>query len=96
MSDPAIPDGLAIAHTLWGEPDTSVTHAWTATGAGGVELVPAGLSGVPYYEDIPPQPEPAVDRSRDPKKCLANKNTCEAWRMVGSKYCVFHRRLDIP
>ena len=102
MSDPAVPEGLALAHTLWGEPDTSVTHAWTASGAAGVELVPAGLSGVPYYLDPPietePLAEPAADhaKERDPKKCLANKNTCEAWRMVGSKYCVFHRRLDLP
>ena len=35
---------LRLAHTLWGEPDTIVTHAWTAGDA-----EPAPLSGVPYY-----------------------------------------------
>ena len=84
MSDPAIPDGLALAHTLWGEPDSSVTHAWTAAGAAGVELIQLRLSGVPYY--LAPEP-------RNPAKCRANDDTCEGWRVGGGDFCPGHAGL---
>ena len=81
MSDPAVPEGLQLAHTFWGEPDSMVTHAHTATGAGGVELIQAPISGVPYYQE----PEP-----RNPNKCRAENDTCEGWRIADSDFCPGH------
>jgi hypothetical protein len=78
MSDPAVPEGLQLAHTFWGEPDSMVTHAHTATGAGGVQLVSAGVTGTPYMGD------------RDSRKCIGNNDTCEAWKMTDGDFCVAH------
>ena len=102
MSDPAIPEGLQLAHTFWGEPDTSVTHAHTAHSgrAGDVRL--ATPSGVPYMDDPqavyvePPveaetvsEPE-TVPPGRHPRMCIANDNTCKSWKMKGSNLCYGH------
>jgi len=91
MSDPAVPDGLALAHSLWGEPDTSVTHSWTAAGGamGAVQMAPA--SGVAYYLDTVSDPE-----TRDARLCVAKDETCKTWKVHGSDFCVFHqpKRVD--
>ena len=102
MSDPAVPEGLQLAHTFWGEPASHVTHAHTA---GAVELAPQ--SGVPYIGEAPPvvrvespvlpvsQPEtveaPASPmKPRSPKMCVANDNTCKGWKVKGSDFCSGH------
>jgi hypothetical protein len=80
-----LPDGVVLAHTLYGEPDSTVTHAYTAmTQAGIIQLAPD--SGIPYYED---------DGSPDPraKRCIGNDNTCMGWRITNSELCAAHAGL---
>lgn len=72
-----LPEGIVVAHTLYGRPDESITHAHTATAAAGVELIPVLDDGIPYYLDRPaveeratpdlaPEPEPGVSESETP------------------------------
>ena len=95
-----LPDGVVLAHTLYGQPDTTVTHAYTAMSTAGT-VQPAPDSGIPYYLDEPPEtpetppelPPAASDRS---KRCKANDDTCNGWRIRDSELCaahagVFHR-----
>lgn len=95
-----LPDGLVLAHTVHGEPDHTVTHAYTATAAAGVELIPAPYSGIPYYLDDEPTahmvvPEP-LDELPQPRaegrerKCVAKDDTCSRWAMKGTDLCAAH------
>lgn len=94
-----LPDGIVVAHTLHGEPDQSVTHAYTAMAAG-LELVPAPYSGIPYYLDDEPTahmvvPEP-LDELPQPradgreKRCHAKDDTCMGWAIGQGEFCAVH------
>ena len=89
----ALPDGIVLQHTLYGEPDRSVTHAWTASGAAGVELVPV-VDGVEYVPSpmaqpqMPVAPLPPVDERA--KRCKAKDDTCMGWRISDSDFCAAH------
>jgi hypothetical protein len=71
-----LPDGVELAHTHWGDPksDTSIQAAH-----GNVQ--PSAF-GVPYAYS----PE-APDRD---KKCRANQDTCNGWRIKDSEFCPAH------
>lgn len=97
-----MPDGIVLAHTLHGEPDRTVTHAHTANAAHGVAVVPVGDDGIAYkgdprYELVVPVPVPeqgGSDESEDKpdrsKRCVANNNTCNGWRIKDSDLCSGH------
>jgi hypothetical protein len=89
-----LPDGIAIAHTLYGEPDATVTHAYTASGAAGVQLVPSS-DGVEYVDPDAPVAQPAAARDEPrpverAKRCIAKDDTCMGWRIKESSYCAAH------
>lgn len=104
-SGASLPDGIVLAHTLHGEPDATVTHAYTAA-PGGLKLVPVGETGVAYSGDRVQlaedraAPDPAVVTSmvtvpdeRDPtraKRCHAKDDTCMGWAIKDSFYCAAH------
>ena len=80
MAAPEPPAGAQLAHTHWGEPKTDTQMALTVSGLGeGVEPAPWG---VPYTG-----PDPTIDRA---KKCKANDDTCNGWRLKDSEYCAGH------
>jgi hypothetical protein len=91
-----LPDGVVLAHTVNGEPDTHVTHVHTAhSSMGAVQVAPEG-SGVPYIGDLyanrvtaeAADAEPApTDRT---KRCTAKDDTCMGWRINGSDLCAAH------
>jgi hypothetical protein len=64
-------------HTAYGEPKADTELAYTH---GDVQPAPFG---VPYDDRQP-------DRS---KKCRANNDTCNGWRMSASPYCPVHAGL---
>jgi hypothetical protein len=89
-----LPEGVALAHTLHGQPDDSVTHAHTASPHGrGVQ--PAPDSGIRYYEDDPPHvgSHRAVDRL---KRCMAKDDTCMGWQISNSEFCAAHAGVFKP
>jgi hypothetical protein len=77
-----LPDGVELAHTHWGEPksDTSIQAVF-----GNVAPSPFG---VPYGG-----PPPEVDRG---KKCKANGDTCNGWRVTDSEFCAGHAGILRP
>jgi hypothetical protein len=82
MAAPEPPAGAVVAHTLYGalKDDTSSIYA-----LGQVEL---STSGAPYLG-----PDPAVDRA---KKCKANDDTCNGWRLKNSDFCAGHAGILKP
>lgn len=86
----SLPDGIVLQHTLHGEPDRTVTHAYTASGSEGVRLVPA-TDGVEYVPSPMAQPKPLV-APVDPraKRCKAKDDTCMGWRINESDFCAAH------
>lgn len=94
MSDnQAIPDGLVLQHTLYGEPAGRVTHAWTAA-PNGVEVIQAPYSGVPWNgieDEIGPYVTPENERTPDRiGRCWANNDSCMGKTMRDSKFCPPH------
>lgn len=69
--------GTQLAHTAYGEPKADTELAHTHG-----DVAPAPW-GVPYDDRKP-------DRS---KKCRANNDTCNGWRMTASPYCPVHAGL---
>lgn len=47
-----------------------------------------GGETVPYFGTVPYKPP----KTRDPRKCRGNDNTCEAYASAGTKFCVGHRK----
>jgi hypothetical protein len=87
------PEGMVLAHTLYGEPDRSVTHVHTAQSSmGAVQVAPEG-SGVPYIGDAAANADhsqdtvPSADRA---KRCAAKDDTCMGWRISDSEFCAAH------
>lgn len=52
MSNLPLPDGVAVQHTLYGQPDFVITHT-QASNYHGQAVVQAPDDGVPYYLDRP-------------------------------------------
>jgi hypothetical protein len=87
------PEGAVRQHTLYGEPANHTGQAHTMT-VQGVEVIPVsgdypytgpGDEPVPFPEET----EETVDRSR---RCMANDDTCNGWRIKDSVYCYGHTR----
>lgn len=72
-----LPQGIVLAHTVYGEPDTNVTNAHSAP-VGGVGVIPVGDDGIEYMGDrvvrlapvseaeTPEEPEPEPDLPEEP------------------------------
>jgi hypothetical protein len=87
-----LPDGVVLAHTLYGEPDTRVTHVHTAQSSmGGVQVAPEG-SGVPYIGDAAANADhsPPQRPAEREKRCMAKDDTCMGWRITDSEFCAAH------
>jgi hypothetical protein len=83
MAESEAPAGTHLAHTMWGEPksDTSIQAAH-----GNVQPSPFG---VPYIE-------PPTTAELRAKKCRANDDTCNGWRVRDSEFCAGHAGLLPP
>lgn len=96
-----LPEGVVLAHTLYGQPDTSVTHAHTAA-PHGVPVIQAPYDGIPYYEDDDLPPEEVVEEAetlrpaaRD-RRCMAKNDTCMGWAIKGGEFCAAHAGVFKP
>jgi hypothetical protein len=100
-----LPEGIVLAHTLYGRPDESVTNAFVASMAG-VGVQPAPYDGIPYYEDdeptahmVVPEPLPELPKPRAEdrdKRCHAKDDTCMGWAIGGSEFCAAHAGVFKP
>jgi hypothetical protein len=76
-----LPDGVEMAHTHWGEPKSD-------TSLQGLHLnVSPSPFGVPYAY--------AIEEDRT-KKCRANADTCNGWRMKDGDFCPAHAGVMKP
>lgn len=81
MPLPDLPDGVELQYTHWGDPKDDVLMS-AATGTEAAAVQPASSSYIPYYQE--------TDRS---KKCRANDDTCNGWRVKDSEFCSGHAGL---
>jgi hypothetical protein len=88
-----LPEGIVLAHTVHGQPDHSVNHAWAVTNPDLGAVQPSPDPGMPYigdaaangpHEDLP---DPRA------KRCRAKDDTCMGWRISNSDFCAAHAGL---
>ena len=90
----AIPDGVVVQHTLYGEPQNQYGQAHTVpVGTEQLAVQPVDFSHIAWeYAPPEPPPEPVVEPepSERDRMCIAKDNTCRAYRMTGKVYCMYH------
>ena len=76
-----LPDGIELAYTHWGEPKSDTAMQLVST-----DTAPAQGSYTKYRAR-------AAERE---KKCKANDDTCNGWRMVNGDFCPMHAGVVRP
>jgi hypothetical protein len=86
-----LPDGIVLAHTLYGEPANLAALDHTM-GRGGLAVIPVGEDGIPYVGPKPATSDPDRLPGRE-KRCIAKGDSCMGYHMVDSEFCAAHAGL---